>query len=181
MEAEKSLSAKERMQKAYFDLLETVHYTKINVTDVIKKAGVSRTTFYRNYVDIFDMHEKISVELGTALIEKCLDIILSSETTEFDLDVIVSIFNSQEKYIKLLAGKNGSRFLFESLLTNVSLEQLTKLLKLNDEQIFRLRFITMACVGVYVRDILDNREHNTEFVEVCKKVLKFDSVYGGSL
>lgn len=35
--------------EALYKLLETTEYEKINITEIIKKAGISRATFYRNF------------------------------------------------------------------------------------------------------------------------------------
>ena len=51
--------ATDKMIRAFFALLEEKPYGKISVTEFISRAGVSRTTFYRHYRDIYEMYDKV--------------------------------------------------------------------------------------------------------------------------
>lgn len=172
------LSAYEKMEKAYFDLLETTYYSKITVSDIIEKAGVSRTTFYRHYVDIFDMHEKVADRLASSLIEMCIKKVVIEGVDVYD--ELVKVFASQDKYIRLVSGKNGSRFFFEAIYTNAMKYLIPAFGKIPEEIEFRLRFIAIAAIGFYVRNILENRELNTEFVDICKRLVDFRKFLGGN-
>ena len=68
----RSNTARDRLEKAYFEFIEQTHYSKITVSDIISKAGVSRTTFYRHYTDIFDMHKKVAERLSSEIIDNCM-------------------------------------------------------------------------------------------------------------
>lgn len=174
----KSSSAKRKLEAAYFDMLKNTHYSKITVTDIIRIANISRTTFYRHYTDIFDMHQKIADKLAFSIIDECIKAIVFSSGEEDYFEEILKIFNTQEKYIMLLSGENGSRYFFEALVRKSYEHIVHSRIPFNEEQLFRLRFMTIAMVGVYVRDILDNREHNPDYVEICKKLLNLDEIMG---
>ena len=178
MKTGRSLKAIDRLEKAYFEMLETTHYSKISVSDIIEKAGVSRTTFYRHYDDIFDMHKKISDKLSSTIINQCIKQILTYGENVYSM--VVKNFTSQDKYIKLLSGENGSRYLFENVYNHVIKYALPAMKFLPEEMIFRLKFITIATIGVYVKDILEDREHNTDFIEICKAVIDLDKIQGGN-
>ena len=180
MESDSKLSARVKMEKAYFDLLETKHYSKITVSDIIAKAQISRTTFYRHYVDIFDMHEKIADRLGETIIGECLKKVLLASSEEEYFSEILRIFNSQEKYIVLISGENGSRYFFESMFNKATNDIFPSLAHLSEDQLFRLKFMVMSAVGVYVKDILDSREHDPQFINICKKLLNFEELFGGN-
>ncbi len=171
--------AKQKLEKAYFDMLENTNYSKITVSDIISKANVSRTTFYRHYVDIFDMHKKIADRLAFSVIEECADQVIKARNEEDYFEGVLRIFNTQERYILLISGENGSRYFFEAMVRNAQkyLSQLN--INYTEEELFRLRFMTVAMVGVYVRDILEGRKHNPNYIEICKKLLNFDESFGG--
>ncbi len=173
-----SLKAIDRLEKAYFEMLETTHYSKISVSDIIEKAGVSRTTFYRHYDDIFDMHTKIAEKFGEIAMGACIEIVVTSASEQECFDKILEIFNSQEKYIVLISGENGSRYFFESMFRKVE-KIFPAFSHLNDDQLFRIRFMVMSMIGVYVRDIIEKREHNTHYIAICKKLLNFEELFGG--
>ena len=177
--ARRNNPAEERLEKVYFELLENSHYSKITVSDIISKAGVSRTTFYRYYIDVFDMHKKISEKLGSKIVEVCFKTVLSAKNEEECFDKVLNIFYSQEKYILLLSGANGSRYLFETIYRYANEQLFPALIHLSEDQIFRLKFMTISIIGVYVKDIIEGRGHNPKYIAICKKLLNFDELFGG--
>ncbi len=179
METGLKLTARDKMETAYFEFLEHENYSKITVSDIITRAGVSRTTFYRHYVDIFDMHEKVAQRFSEKLIEECLKKVFISTENNGYFDEIVNIFKSQDKYIMLISGKNGSRFFFEALYKQATTVLPSLVPGISERMQFRLKFITIASIGVYVKNILENREHQPEFIDICKKIVDIEGIIGG--
>ena len=171
-------SAVQKLDNAYFELLETTHYSKITVSDIIRKSEISRTTFYRNYDDIFDMHKKIADRLAEELIRKCIKIAITNVLTTHNLGFhyIVETVNTQEKYILLLSGKNGSRYFFETLYQR-ALSVLDSLsIHISEDLVFRAKFIIVAVISLYVRDIIEEREHNFEIVNITSRILNHEKI-----
>lgn len=56
-------SSVEKIEKAYMQLLQTCARKDITVSLVSEKAGVNRSTFYSNYIDIDDLEAKIKGRL----------------------------------------------------------------------------------------------------------------------
>ncbi len=52
-----------KIEKAFIELLQTREIKDITVSDIIKMAGLNRSTFYANYVDIFDLADKTREKL----------------------------------------------------------------------------------------------------------------------
>ena len=50
--------SQEKIEKAFIELLQTNELKKITVSDIIKNTGLNRSTFYANYMDIFDLADK---------------------------------------------------------------------------------------------------------------------------
>ena len=50
--------SKEKITKAFVELLQTREIKDITVSDIIKITGLNRSTFYANYIDIFDLADK---------------------------------------------------------------------------------------------------------------------------
>lgn len=53
----------ERIEHVFVELLQTKELSEITVSDICKKAGLNRTTFYSNYIDIYDLADKIKERL----------------------------------------------------------------------------------------------------------------------
>lgn len=50
--------SQEKIQKAYINLLQDRQMKDITVSDLIKATGLNRSTFYANYLDIYDLADK---------------------------------------------------------------------------------------------------------------------------
>jgi len=55
--------SQERIEKAFIELLQTRQIKDITVSDIIKTTGLNRSTFYANYLDIFDLADKTRKKL----------------------------------------------------------------------------------------------------------------------
>ena len=55
--------SQEKIVKAFVELLQTREVKDISVSELIKTTGLNRSTFYANYLDIFDLADKVREEL----------------------------------------------------------------------------------------------------------------------
>ena len=55
--------SQEKLEKAFIELLQTRQVKDITVSDLIKVTGLNRSTFYANYLDIFDLADKTREKL----------------------------------------------------------------------------------------------------------------------
>lgn len=58
-----------RMQSAMLELMKNVEFDKITVKKICEKAKVNRSTFYAHFIDIYDMLDKMEVELRRELLD----------------------------------------------------------------------------------------------------------------
>ena len=49
----------EKIEKAFLDLLQSKTLNQITVSEVCKQAGLNRSTFYANYLDIYDLADSL--------------------------------------------------------------------------------------------------------------------------
>lgn len=66
MNSKKSIK---KIEKAFIELVQTNELNNINVTDLVKKAQVNRSTFYVNYLDIYDLADKIKEKMFLEVLE----------------------------------------------------------------------------------------------------------------
>ena len=55
--------SQEKIEKTFIELLQTRDIKEITVSDIIKITGLNRSTFYANYIDIFDLADKTREKL----------------------------------------------------------------------------------------------------------------------
>lgn len=77
----------ERIEKIFIELLQTKVLNEISVSDICKRAGLNRTTFYANYPDIYGLADAIRDKLEVAV-------------SDLYRDEITQGFNSND-YLKL--------------------------------------------------------------------------------
>lgn len=53
----------EKIEKAFMQLLQTHELKEISVSDICKMTGLNRSTFYANYLDIYDLADKLREKL----------------------------------------------------------------------------------------------------------------------
>jgi len=52
-----------KIQKVFIELIQTKEINEITVSDICKIARLNRSTFYSNYIDIYDLADKIKESL----------------------------------------------------------------------------------------------------------------------
>lgn len=55
--------SKEKIEKVFLQLIQTKEVEEISITDICKLAGINRSTFYANYIDIYDLVDKIRISM----------------------------------------------------------------------------------------------------------------------
>ncbi|QNM05199.1 TetR/AcrR family transcriptional regulator [Qiania dongpingensis] len=55
--------SQKRIEAAFIQQLQYLDLNKISVTDICKSAGVNRTTFYANYLDVYDLADAVQRKL----------------------------------------------------------------------------------------------------------------------
>ncbi len=56
-------ASKERIERVFIDLLQTRALEEITISELCKRAGLNRTTFYANYTDIYGLADSIRDKL----------------------------------------------------------------------------------------------------------------------
>lgn len=59
----------ERIEKALIELIQTRELSEITVTDLVSIAKVNRSTFYVNYLDIYDLADKMKEKMYQNILE----------------------------------------------------------------------------------------------------------------
>ena len=47
----------------FVQLVQTKEINQISVTEICKKANINRSTFYANYLDVYDLADKITEQI----------------------------------------------------------------------------------------------------------------------
>ena len=55
--------SQEKIERIFVELIQEKELNEISVTDICKKAHLNRSTFYANYLDVYDLADKIKERL----------------------------------------------------------------------------------------------------------------------
>lgn len=101
-------SARNRIKDAYLAFMRDKPYNKIKVSDIINAAGISRSTFYRNFEDVYALYNAVCEDIIT-------DVLLDVQEDFHRRDMRLFVEAISEKVlrhadkIQLVAGKNGNK------------------------------------------------------------------------
>lgn len=59
----KRKNSQDKIEKVFLNLIQKYEITEISVSKICKLAQINRSTFYSNYIDIYDLVEKIKTKL----------------------------------------------------------------------------------------------------------------------
>jgi AcrR family transcriptional regulator len=102
---------KMRIRSAFYELLQELGYEKVTVTAICKKAEINRATFYKHYLDVPDLVDKLQESAIEKLSEK-LDAADYNSMEEFVADILRNIRETKtdNSAFNDLIFKSGSLF-----------------------------------------------------------------------
>lgn len=91
-------SSIEKLEKAFIELIQSKEINEITVTEIVKKAKVNRSTFYVNYIDIYDLADKIREKMYHNILELYKEEAIKKEHSYNYLKLFKHIKNNQIYY-----------------------------------------------------------------------------------
>lgn len=101
------------IKETFINLLEQKEINKITVSEICKIADINRSTFYRYYLDVYDLLSKIQEEL----VNKLKNIKSNKKyTVESFSEEILNVFLEEKKLIKILFDTNENIYFLNTIL-----------------------------------------------------------------
>ena len=102
---------KMRIRSALYELLKEMDYEKITVTAVCNKAEINRATFYKHYLDIPDLIDKLQEETINEFARK-LDSAVQNNPEDFIIDFLKFLKSqlNEDNDLKLFSISSASSF-----------------------------------------------------------------------
>ena len=188
---ELSLSAKERIEWALISLLRTRELKEIKVAEVIALAEVSKSTFYRNYHDVFEIYENLLGRLTAKAARVVMDLFINSDSS-LDTDKFISelkenflkigVFPFDEKDFFVLfdsISKNDLsviNFIYEKIYEEL-LDIFSKRWKNEEDLSFFIKFLVKSALCCFISDLYMGNEFDFELFHIYKEF--FDELKNG--
>ena len=164
----RTLKTRKAIRDAFAEILTEKELSKVTVREITEKADINRATFYKHYLDIYDLYDKteqeILVELGMLVLrlqELPSDKIFSSLIDYIDENrtVFRMIFSvnsksaMREKFSKCMDG------LFRQI------EAEKKSIDLNDSRLmYQTCYRSQGCIAVIAKWVSDAYTEPKEFI-----------------
>lgn len=107
-----SIKTRKLIKKTFAELInEKKELNKITVTELVKRAGITRSTFYTHYDDIYEVGDDYQLETIELLISD--DIVLTSIDDIYNYfdDIIICLKKNENIYKMLLSSDDTLTFL----------------------------------------------------------------------
>ncbi|MBQ6066406.1 MAG: TetR/AcrR family transcriptional regulator C-terminal domain-containing protein [Clostridia bacterium] len=105
-----AVRSRQMIKKAFAEMLNEKDITKITVTDIVEKAGVSRGTFYAHYMDVYDLYTAIQSNMMET-VRSAIDLIGPRALILDPTEVIaraLAFLNEKKAYYKLFVTTSRS-------------------------------------------------------------------------
>ena len=90
----RTMKTKKAIFQAFSELLKEQELRKITVQEIVDKADISRVTFYKYYLDVYDLYDKIENELLTNIGLITLQL-ADKPSDEFFKELINYVYNNR--------------------------------------------------------------------------------------
>lgn len=102
----------EKIEKAFINMLQNKEINQISVTDICKETSLNRSTFYANFIDIYDLADKLREKL-----EKDFGEQFKEKANHDALTMFRHIYENQlfyKTYFKLGYDEKHQSYIFDS-------------------------------------------------------------------
>lgn len=107
---------KKVIKETFIELLTEKELNKITVSEICSKADINRATFYRYYLDVYNLLEKVQEEL----LEELKNAYTSDEVDSFSIarftEAILDTFIKNKQLIKILFNTNNNIYFLNDFL-----------------------------------------------------------------
>ena len=98
----KKKKSQEKIEKIFIQLIQRYEINEITVSDICKLASINRTTFYANYLDIYDLADKIKDSMFDNILDLYKEEVIKGEHSYDYLKLFKNIKDNQIYYKTML-------------------------------------------------------------------------------
>lgn len=123
-----SRKTRARIKTAFAEIInEKKSLSKVTVTEIVKRADITRSTFYTHYDDIYDVAKDYQMETIQLLISDDLVLHSKEDVEKYFDDITLCLKKNENTYKMLLSADESLYFLLK--MSNTAIEKLYDILK----------------------------------------------------
>ena len=175
------------MNQALLELLEKKDIEFITITEITKKAGVNRSTFYLHYDNIYDLFEETIEFLDkefadTFNFDTAHKVASKSDAFLITEEFLVPYLNFCKKNKRILKLIHKKPYLFQNdkayktMYDNIFYPAISQFITTETQKIYNLEFFTQGVVGIIRKWIeLDCTTEIKELIKIIKNCVGFSA------
>ena len=105
---------KKTIKDTFINLLNEKEINKITVSEICKQADINRATFYRYYLDVYDLLDKIKDDFVTELISNSIN--ADSSTVSSYAKPLLEAFLNHKELVQVLFKNQQSTYFLDDIL-----------------------------------------------------------------
>ena len=167
------------IKDTFIDLLKNKDIKHITVSEICAKADINRATFYRYYLDVYDLLDKIEEEFVNELKLSSNDI--ENYTVGTFATNLLNAFVQNKELAKVLFYTNNNIYFLNDIMSLAYEKCQERWLKdipnLSDEDIeYATSFIFNGSLGIINYWILNNFDKSVEEIAHIIEILSYDGI-----
>jgi AcrR family transcriptional regulator len=172
---------KQVIKDAFLELLQQKDITKISVMELCKKCDINRATFYRYYIDIYDLLKNIQDSFVSEIVNSDAMNDLPNYTIYDYTKEILEIFFNNKKLVKILFDTNNNIYFINDVLDIAYEKLINKWLEAfpssNEEEIeFAVVYIFNGALGIINYWIKNDFEQDIDTISNYIKEFTLDGI-----
>ena len=171
----RTLKTQKALRDALAELLTEKELQKVTVQEIADKADVNRVTFYKHYLDVYDLYEKIEqetlVQLGMLVLQ------LEELPAEELFSHLIGYIADNQKIFRMIFSPNNTGMLLNKLSKLIEglflkLESEKRGEKLDNKELCYLStYRAQGCLAVISRWVLGGFEDTQEMISKMLSIL----------
>ncbi|WP_349673305.1 hypothetical protein [Lacrimispora sp.] len=158
----------ESIEQEFFNLREKMPFNKIRINDLCKNAKINKSTFYRYYMDVFDLSDKLENKIIDQVIGDFTTMnSLFSNPEEFITGLLSSIMQHNEKILILFDGRMS--VLIDKMEIKIKNHYLTS--SYTPEENIMMSFIIGGTTHVFLNTKYDDEIYTKTIAILLRKIL----------
>lgn len=184
------MNTKKIIKNTFLTINQTKKIDEIKVSEVSRKAGISRTTFYSYYDDVYNIVEEIEDELLNQLAEKSKirkTYKLQKHNVDNPLFLDMMIYEYMEEHkdeFRLLFGENGDplfRYKYSKFLQEVVISKIMEDFQITEYKDFISAFIMSGITNMIEEWLIHHPEVDAKEMERISTKLMYGSFFNSKL
>ena len=172
----RTMKTKKAIFQAFSELLKEKELRKITVQEIVDKADISRVTFYKYYLDVYDLYDKVENELllNMGLITLQL---ADKPSKEFFKEIINYIYNNRVTFDMVFSPNSTNKLrdkmsrLIEGTLQKIYSEKLGISIN-NQDLVYICCYHSSGFLAVIQKWIQNGYSYSCE--SIIKQISEFD-------